>query len=150
MVTGVELQIVMLQKDKYIYIIGRGWDRVRMIRKEKEGVFPWSGMLVYFSQNWLSVRDLCFHGEFWLLKACESFPVFTSMTSSRRIHKMGKEPAPFNTDSVSICLHWLTQSCSLPISQECWRVTSFTEYHCHYEADWSASIWEPKPALTQH
>lgn len=66
----------------------------------------------------LIVRDLCFHHELWLLKAYESFPAFTCMTSSRRIHKMGKEPAPFNTDSVSICLHWLTQSCQFPRSAE--------------------------------
>lgn len=121
-----------------------------MVRKEKESLFPWSRRLVYFSQNGRTVRGLCFHSESWLFKAYESFPAFTSTTSSRRIYKMGKEPAPVNTDSVGIYLHWLTQSHALPISQAYWRVTSFTEYHCHYEADWSASIWEPQPALTQH
>lgn len=88
-----------------------------MVRKEKKGVFSWSGRLVYFSQNGRAVRDLCFHSEFWVLKAYESFPASTSMTSSKRIHKMGKEPAPVNTDSVGIYLHWLTQSRMLPISQ---------------------------------
>lgn len=88
-----------------------------MVRKEKEGVFPWSGRLVYFSQNGGAVRDLCVHSESWVLKAYKSFPAFTSMTPSRRTQKLGKEPAPVNTDSVGIYLHWLTQSRTLPISQ---------------------------------
>jgi len=88
-----------------------------MVRKEKESVFPWSGRLVYFSQNGRAVTDLCFHSKCWVLKAYESFPAFTTVTSSRRIHKTGKESAPVNTDSVGIYLHWLRQSSTLPISQ---------------------------------
>lgn len=148
MITGLEIQMLILQKDKSIYVIDR--DKMSQHKNSQEGKrtsihLGWEAGLFSRMEEPLGLSQWILALEsLWKLSSFYYYEIFQEDAQDE------KEPPPVNTDSVCIYLHWLTQSCMLPISQAYWKVISFTEYHCHYEAHWSASIWEPEPALTQH